>query len=407
MHNSHVKNTVRYYAILVVFLAFFFFSNGFGLIDVQKTAIVIAAGIDKEDDTFILTSQVAIPQASKQGKNTEAVQIVSRGKTVSDAFEEINAKTGWYPKLVFCNLIILGENTAKSDVFEALDFFLRDEYLTDNCLVATCDGYAKDLLNTVALVDSSSSLAMQKVLSAHAERVGTVLPSTLREFSIGYFSESKSGWLPILKKEPQQEEVGESAQSNPTQGGQSQGGEQAQNGAQTGQKEDKPVFSAGETALFVHGKRVGKLTAEETFALSTVLSKLRLASYSVERENVACTFTVKQNGRKIKLKASENENFTLKIDLTLTAGVSDLSKAQPIEEISDAGNAPKEFFTVAEKKLAGEIQRVFEKSKTLGCDLFGVRERLVKYEKHRYRDLQTIVLEHTRAEVNVRFRDIR
>ena len=167
------------------------------------------------------------------------------------------------------------------------------------------------------------------------------------------------------------------------------------------------MFSAGETALFVHGKRVGKLTAEETFALSTVLSKLRLASYSVERENVACTFTVKQNGRKIKLKASENENFTLKIDLTLTAGVSDLSKAQPIEEISDAGNVPKEFFTVAEKKLAGEIQTVFEKSKALGCDLFGVRERLVKYEKHRYRDLQTIALEHTRAEVNVRFRDIR
>lgn len=413
MHNLHVKNTVRYYAILVVFLAFFFFSNGFGLIDVQKTAIVIAAGIDKEDDTFILTSQIAIPQASKQGKNTEAVQIVSRGKTVSDAFEEINAKTGWYPKLVFCNLIILGENTANDNAFEALDFFLRDEYLTDNCLIATCDGYAKDLLNTAALVDSSSSLAMQKVLSAHAERVGTVLPSTLREFSIGYFSESKSGRLPILKKQPQQEQVGEEPQSGQSQGGQSeqnQGGgqsSQSQNGEQSKQQEDKPVFSAGETALFVQGKRVGKLTAEETFALSAVLSKLRLASYSVERENTACTFTVKQNGRKIKLKASENENFTLKIDLTLTAGISDLSKAQPIEEISDAGNAPKEFFAVAEKKLAGEIQTVFEKCKALGCDLFGVRERLVKYEKHRYRDLQAIALEHTRADIRVRFQGIR
>ncbi len=415
MHNLHVKNTVRYYVVLVIFLAFFFFSNGFGLIDVQKTAIVIAAGIDREDDTFILTSQIAIPQASKQGKNTEAVQIVSRGKTVSDAFEEINAKTGWYPKLVFCNLIILGEKAAKENVFEALDFFLRDEYLTDNCLVATCDGYAKDLLNTTALVDSSSSLAMQKVLSAHAERVGTVLPSTLREFSVGYFSESKSGHLPILKKEPQQEEVGEQSQS----GGQNQGGQtgQAQGGAgggqnaqssgQTEKKEDKPVFSAGETALFVGGKRVGRLSAEETFALSTVLSKLRLASYSIERENTACTFTVKQNGTKLKLKASENENFTLKIDLTLTAGIADISKPQSIDKISDAGDVPKEFFAVAEKKLAGEIQTVFEKCKAVGCDLFGVRERLVKYENHRYRDLQAFALEHTRAEISVRFRGIR
>ena len=419
MHNFHVKNTVRYYVILVIFLAFFFFSNGFGLIDVQKTAIVIAAGIDREDDTFILTSQIAIPQASKQGKNTEAVQIVSRGKTVSDAFEEINAKTGWYPKLVFCNLILLGEDAAKENVFEALDFFLRDEYLTDNCLVATCDGYAKDLLNTTALVDSSSSLAMQKVLSAHAERVGTVLPSTLREFSIGYFSDSKSGYLPILKKEPQQEQVGENPQSGgQSQGGQSQGGQtgqeqgggqsqQSQSGGQTAKPEDKPVFSAGETALFVNGKRVGKLSTEETFALSTVLSKLRLASYSVERGDTACTLTVKQNGQKLKLKASENENFTLNINLTLTAGISDISKAQPIEQLSDAGNVPKEFFTLAEKKLASEVQTVFEKCKAVGCDLFGVRERLLKYEKHRFRDLQAIALERTRAEISVRFRDIR
>ena len=90
MHNLHARNTVRYYILLIILLVFLFFSNDFGLLDVQKTALVTAVGIDRAEDTFVVTSQIAIPQSSKQDKATEAVQIVSRGKTVADAFEEIN-----------------------------------------------------------------------------------------------------------------------------------------------------------------------------------------------------------------------------------------------------------------------------------------------------------------------------
>ena len=132
MQSTHNKNTVRYFLLLVGLLAFLFFSNDFGLVDVQKTAIVTAAGIDREGEEFILTSQIAIPQSSQQGKSTQAVQLVSRGKTISEAFEQINVKTGWYPKLVFCKLLLFGEKAAEENVFDALDFFLLDEYLTDD-----------------------------------------------------------------------------------------------------------------------------------------------------------------------------------------------------------------------------------------------------------------------------------
>ena len=50
------KATVRYYLLVLVILSFFFFSNDFGLTDVQKTALVIAVGIDKEEDDFIVTT---------------------------------------------------------------------------------------------------------------------------------------------------------------------------------------------------------------------------------------------------------------------------------------------------------------------------------------------------------------
>ena len=418
MHSAHIKNTVRYYILIVVALIFLFFSGDFGLIDVQKTALVMAVGIDREENTFIVTSQIAIPQSSKQGQASETVQLVSRGKTVADAFEEINAKTGWYPKLVFCKLLIVGEKTAQENVMDALDFFLLDEYMSDNCLVATCDGTAKDMLNVTALVDPSGSVAMQKVLSQHAERVGTVLPTTLREFSIGYFSDSKSSYMPILKTQPQQEQIGSQTGGSTaegesgSQGGQNQGnqnGGQSSTQSQGGQKneQEKPVFSAGETALFVNGKRVDKFTVEETFAFNAVKHELKLATYSIEEQDTACTLSIKHNGRKNKVVLGADGRATMQIKLTLTAGLLDNSKALPLDGLGDGGDIPNGAFESAEKLLTAQITSAFEKCRACGCDLFGLGEILKKYQSKRYQAIKDEILKNALTDIQITFRSIR
>ena len=240
----HSRNTVRYYLAIAALLIFFFFSNDFGLIDIQKTALIMAVGIDREDNTFIVTTQIAVPEASSQGEQAQAVQIESRGDTVADALSQINVKTGWYPKLVFCNLIIIGQEAAKRNVFDALDFFLRDEYMSDGCLVATCEGTAKEILNTKTPIDPMSSVAAQKVLSLHAKQVGTAAPNTLREFSMGYFSNSKSSYMPILKPEKQQESSGEKSGEN-SEGGQ----EEKKNGEEQGAYGGTPEKNGGQAAV--------------------------------------------------------------------------------------------------------------------------------------------------------------
>ncbi len=422
MRRFHQKNTVRYFLVLVAVLFFLFLSGDFGLIDVQKTAIIMAVGIDREEDTFIVTSQVAVPKASDQGKSSDTVQIVSRGKTVADAFEEINAKTGWYPKLVFCRLILLGEKATQENVIDALDFFLLDEYLSDNCLVATCEGYAKDILNVKALVDASGSVAIQKVLSSHAQRVGTVLPSTLREFAIGYYSESKSGFLPILKTQPQQEQIGNNPKENSSSGGENasssqENGQSAQSDSQSDGSQgnakggsgenDKPVFSASETALFYAGKRVAKWTEEETFAFNAVKNKLRLASYSVETEDAAYTLTVKRNNAKTACKLGKDLRVAYQIDLTLSAGLLDSSKAFSKTEGIDVGDVPTSAFSAAEKLLSAQISSAFEKARTSGCDIFGVLESLQKRKNKHFEAVKNTALNQTSLEISVRFQNIR
>lgn len=434
MHKAHAKNAVRYFVLLVFGLLFLFFSNDFGLTDVQKTAIVMAVGVDREEDTFIVTSQIAIPQSSKQGKGSETVQIVSRGNTVAAAFEEINAKTGWYPKLVFCRLIILGEKTVEQNAFDALDFFLLDEYMSDNCLVATCDGTAKDMLNITALVDPSGGVAIQKVLSSHAQRVGGVLPSTLREFAIGYYSDSKSSYLPLIKTQPQQEQIGGSGGSGGSSGGSGSSGSGGSAGENSGggsggssgssgsggsgssgssssqqqqPQQDKPVFSAGETALFVDGKRVGTLTKEETFAFNAVKNDLQLATYTVETNGSTCSLSVKKNSPKTEFSVGKDGRTTMKITVKMTAGLLDSSKALGLENATDAGDVPSGAFEAAQKRLAAQIQTTFDKCRACGCDIFGLKENLQKKESERYPHLKESVLKNAIAQVHVQFQNVR
>ena len=440
----HSRNSVRYYLILAAIVTFLFFSNDFGLIDIQKTAIVMAVGIDREGPTFILTTQIAVPQSSDQGEQAQAVQIESRGETIADAFNQINAKTGWYPKLVFCNLVVLGEQMIKSNVFDALDFFLRDEYMSDKCLVAACEGTAKEILNTKTPIDPMSGVAAQKVLSDHAARVGTVASNTLREFAMGYFSYSKSGYLPVLKPEKQQESSGENGggggeQQQSSEGGGEKGaflenpplpgaeGEQnalkgdrpvpaaggsggsgpSAGGQAAGGKEEEKVFSASETALFYDGIYAGKLDQDETFAFSIVKNKLRLASYTPKSDGIPYTLIVKHNLPSLKFSVDDNSMARLKIKLKVTAGLQDTSYGQSIDELANAGKVPPKVFEAAKKDLEKKISQVFEKSRKSRCDVFNVLDRLQKFESDYFPAFREDILDRLIFSVDVTFESLR
>ena len=228
----------------------------------------------------------------------------------------------------------------------------------------------------------------------------------MKDFSIGYFGDSRSGLLPVIKTEPQQEEVGgtpptnsssdENSSSLSEQGG--QGGDETQN---------KPVFSARETALFVHGRWKETLTEEETFAVNMAIGKLRLASYSVDVFGETCTLTIKRNNPKLRLIIGKDGKGEVKVSITVTAGIADFSKALAIKELSDVGDVPDGVFAAAEKKLAATLNRVYEKARGVGCDVFGLQERLVKYKQRKYHKYKDVLLDNISFATDIKFRNVR
>lgn len=397
------KSTLAYLAG-ILFLAVLFFSNDFGLLDIQKTAIVLAVGIDREDEAFTVTAQIAVPAASAEAKAAaEAIQVQTKGDTVGAAIQKINEKTGWYPKLAFCNLIVLGESTTQKNVFEALDFFLRDDYFSDACNVCCCDGKASELLAVAPATENISSIAIGKILSDHAAKTAFAAPVSLHDFAKDHFGNGSGGFLPIVKSANL-----ENGEKKPEKQDEPSGEKNAkkERGAD-GAEEEKKIFEATETALFFKGVRKGKLSAEETFALQCVKNGVRLASFDAEYGGANYTLLVRKSSAKTHFTVDENAVPILRIDLKLKAGLNDLSLSQTVAEIAAPEKTERGVLRRAEEKLLRILREVFEKARAVGCDIFDVKDRLQKYENAYFTAYKENVLERLIFYADVTFEPTR
>ena len=110
----------KFFLIIILLLFTFFFSNDFGLIDVEKTSIVTAIAVDYENDEYLVTTQAAVPEATDTNTENQKAQLSGKGKTVGEALKDLADLSGWFPKLAFCNLIILGNELANDNVVNVL-----------------------------------------------------------------------------------------------------------------------------------------------------------------------------------------------------------------------------------------------------------------------------------------------
>jgi len=357
MKNRFLKTLpLRLAFLLGAAIVMIFFSNDFGLVDIQKTAVILAVGIDRDDDALILTAQLAKPDGSGQEAGGEScVNVSARGETVSDCISALFSKTGCVPKLVFCNLLLIGEEMAKEDVFAVLDPFLRNEYMPDSCLVAVSQGRAEELLSDFGILDGTSSFAISRLFADAAVKSGKVQKNTLREFFITSCGVSKSGYMPYVRAEAPGE------QSAPTAGNTGTDG----NSTSEGQKSaDEMTFRASETALFSEGRMVALLSGEQTFVFSLIKNDVGVGVMVSEEDGNPVTVSVVSP----KGNASVHDGKTT-LSLSLKIRLYDRSVSSTVSDIA-AAPVSEELLSRTQAQLEEEIKALFSVCCESGCDLF-------------------------------------
>lgn len=369
-------------------LLFAFFSNDFGLVDIQKTAVILAAGIDRTEAGYELTAQISVPKGGESAGGTASVELTGRGETVADCLMQMYANSGWVPKFDFCSLVLLGEETARSGAMPALNYFLHNEYMSDDCAVAACEGRAGELLQKKSAIDDTPSLAIAKLFSGAAEKSGATVKNTLREFAVSTLGKAESSFMPYIRAFPdgEGENGGGSAEGSSGNAGSGGGAEGSSSGGDAGSGADKgeaPVlFRAEETALFFRGRMTGLLSAEETFAYNLLMGHVSAGILTVEGEDgLPVSLSIKRGTGKAAL--SDGEALRAELSVSLKVLVSDRAEEDFLAG-TETNVATRTDEARAEELLRGSVSSLWETCGESGCDLFLLARELYRRDPGRY-----------------------
>ena len=392
----------KFLLIASAFVFILFMTNDFGLVNIERTAIIMALGIDynQENNEYEVTAQIAIPQPAPtaSGENNDSL-ITEKGKTIASAIDKVGITTGWYPMLSFCNLILLGDSFMKMNVIESINYFVRTDKIQDSAYIALCDGTAKDFLSSTTPLDSISSFTIQKILGKDIAKLDRIANISIKNFVQMYYSKSKSGYMPLLKKITV-EKASEGENSN---GASSQTG--GSNGSSSKEGKDQFVFDATSTCIFNNGYMVEILTPEETLmfnikhknSLDTFLS---LDEIDIDGKKASAMLGINEYSKKYKFKI-ENGLPVYYVELIFFCKFEDANILVDVSKMNPTSTIPDEVLKTAEDKITKTLEGLFKKLKDSKCDLFEVEDLLYQRYHSYYERLSGLTLEKLQLKTSV------
>lgn len=412
-----MRNRIKHRIVIIIalILSLLFFSNDFSLIDIEKTAIIVALGIDKVDDDIEITAQIGVPQATDQALVNNDTLISAKGKTVMNAIENLSRNSGWFPKLAFCNVIIIGKTLAFDDVSAITDNLLASEHFQNSALVSVCDGNAKNFLSTPTPLDSISSFAIQKVLIENGGASSAVMDATIKSFCESNHGRNACGYMPYLKIKNNalgQEDSSSATTSfyfdktddnrligglydnislSESNGGSKQDDKEGEN-KNGGDSSGKPtaVFDASETAIFKNGKIADIFSRDETILYNLLHLPADRIVLPVFAENRKAALEVFGSRHKISLSYGVKPQIVLK--LSLTVRILDESSDDKKNTLGRRATVPEEFLDSLKKSLTDTANQLTNRMLKKEIDVFGIRNLTYKYHHKNYEEYKKIAL---------------
>ncbi len=399
----YIKTKIFMFAVAAVFLLFF--SNDFGLIDIEKNAIITAVAVDvTESGEYEATLQIAVPEATDTNTENKKAVITGKGNTVGGAIKNIGTISGWFPKLSFCNLIIIGESVTNENCFNVMDYFAKTLRIQDSALVILAEKSAKELIETASPLDNISSFALQKILLKNPGFDVDVAPNDIKTFSTGYYSESASSFMPLVKIKKQSADSGDGSQGSGGSTGNGGAADKAGNSIGSGNK-GNILFDATTTALFYKGMKVGELDKELTLVFNLLTRPSTLTTYQVNDVNPLHAgenylMTVLRNTPSIKLSVNEN-TLDVNVNLDIYCKISD-QNSQSDTVYSENVTLPPMLREKMQNQLKSQITELIDIVKATKSDILKIKQKLYRLHYKHYGRYKDNYLDVMNVNVNVK-----
>ncbi|WP_433946803.1 Ger(x)C family spore germination protein [Paenibacillus sp. SN-8-1] len=147
--------------------------------DIDLRLFVIAIGIDESENNpgkLSATFKIAIPQGDPK-KAEEQVQIMTQeGDTIAEIAREIKSRVDKELDFGHCKALLFGENYARKDIKEALDWLMRRRDLQLTIFTAVAKPSAKEVLNVQPVTERIPANSLLLALSKDGTESPFIVP---------------------------------------------------------------------------------------------------------------------------------------------------------------------------------------------------------------------------------------
>ncbi|HEX2946820.1 MAG TPA: Ger(x)C family spore germination protein [Clostridia bacterium] len=162
----------KIFLILTLFLLFFQ-AGCWNAREINELAFVLSVALDKTDNGFKVTAQIAKTETYSKtptGGASSAVKekpfwlVSSTGKSIFEAVRNMAAVSSRRIFWSHIKVIIMSEELAKGNLQEIFDFFSRNPELRFRTWVAVTQGEAGKILDVVPIMEKDPSLNIEKII---------------------------------------------------------------------------------------------------------------------------------------------------------------------------------------------------------------------------------------------------
>ncbi len=328
--------------IFILIVAMFLFNGLANSRELNDLAILSSMGIElDEDGNYLITVQIlntkkpdsSSGNSSSGGSGTSNVTVFkSNSSTIHGALRDIVLQSSKKIYIAHMELLLVSEEVAKTDMFDILDFFIRDNENSNNFILAvTKDTTPKEVLEILTPLETNPTQSIKNTIKATYKNKGTTIDNILTEniqimlkpgmnmvaASVGIDGE--------VKKEEGSDNINSSASS--------------------------AKVIAKELAYFDKKSLMGYLTEEEGLYYNLGLDDLKSGMLNMGTKEDGYVVEI-LNAKSSSTPRVENDKYIIDFNFDLSCAITEISREKKIETFDEE--------VIIQKEIEERIKNGFE-----------------------------------------------
>ena len=354
--------------ILGIFILCLFTSGCWNYRELNELAITTGISIDIKDDKYVISYMIANSKKSQDssGKSEANTVVLSgEGKSISEAYMNLNSKNPKIPYISHLEVIIISEDAAKEGVIKALDFLMRNPESRKEFLVVLSKGTsASSILETLSPLEAFPSQNVAQNIITNKDDQSIIIMEDYSDFVSNILKEGINPVLSGIEIEGEKEEASkqESLESSTP----------------------SANIKINTLGIFKEDKLVGWANEKQTIGINIINNEANSVLLNAKCDNEYMASTLTNIGTESKISI-DGDIPKIKLNVKATGALVEINCKRNLEEVNIIKELEGNFENELKELLQNSIELVQKEYKS---DVFGFGNKIYKQDFNKWNQIK-------------------